>query len=249
MPFKEAQISLISFFSNPVMSHVAKTRLFGGPYLHLYDFCKVASLLYMTGAILGYARRNYLNILVKMLVIPGTDINKQIKYWQNTVKERLEKFSNETGREPDTFDELILYKGLEDALKVEGIELSPTEACEAYSQGDKKVVNVFHKKVTLEKAQLSIQTLQIEGIGFGSFFPELTERMYQRAFRNDIDEMDTWTRTWAHGLNISKELAPMSLEKGEKEILKMVASYASKYYPELLDPLDLRGYIDTEGSR
>ena len=61
-----------------------------------------------------------------------------------------------------------------------------------------------------------------------------------------MDEMDTWIRTWARGLTIPKGLAPMSPGEGEEEVLKMVASYTSEYYPELLDSLNLRKFIEEE---
>ena len=65
--------------------------------------------------------------------------------------------------------------------------------------------------------------------------------MYQKARKVDDD---FWARTWAHGLDIPETLKPWSLEETQRAVLKMVAAYTSEYYPELLDPLDLRGHLD-----
>lgn len=82
----------------------------------------------------------------------------------------------------------------------------------------------------------------LEGIGFGSSFPQLTEKMY-RNLHESID-MDVWSKWRAHGLAIPEKPTQMTLEEQEALILQMVAAYTSEYYPELLDLLDLRGHLD-----
>lgn len=106
---------------------------------------------------------------------------------------------------------------------------------------------MFDEKVDSEGVGEHTAIILLQDVNFGSSFPELTEKIYRKAFRNDMAEMDTWTRTFAHGLNIPKGLAPMSLEEGGEEVLQMVAAYTSKYYPELFGALDLRGYVEEGG--
>lgn len=231
MPYKQGQISLVNFLSIPVINKVTKTRLFGGRYLHLSDVFKVCSHLYLTGAILGRARRNNLNTLAKILVVPGTE-EENMNWLQERARARLAKFRNEVGGEPDTFDEFILSGGLK------GVGLIPTKGRESYTHEDKKID--FNMKVPSEIAEYGMKTCLLEGICFGGSFPELTERMYEKAKNAE----DAWTDTWAHGLAIPKELTAMSFEEAEENILQIVAAYASEYYPELLDPLDLRNYLE-----
>ena len=92
--------------------------------------------------------------------------------------------------------------------------------------------------MSLVVAYPDIEGFGLEGIGFGASFPELTKRMY----RNAYEGIDThlWSEARAHGLAIPEKPEIVSLEEREATVLQMVAAYASEYYPELLDPLDLR---------
>jgi len=86
----------------------------------------------------------------------------------------------------------------------------------------------------------------LEGVGFGSSFPELTEKMYINTYEKV--NLDNWARGVAAGIDIPAQPEIVSLEEREEAVLLIVAVYTADYYPELLDPLDLRGYIDTKGS-
>lgn len=238
MPYKEGQITLMGFLGMTPVMKVTKTRLFGGPYIRLYDFFAVLSILYMTGAILGRARRNKLSILVEMLVVPGTEANKFLEFLQECAQKRLEKFRNEVGKDPDRFDEFILIREFESTT---GLSLT---SFEAYARGNKKILKACDEKFPLEKAEPYIKMFGIEGIGFGSSFPELTEKMYRNAFEK-ID-MDVWARARAHGLAIPEKPTIISLEEQEETVLQMVAAYTSEYYPELLESLDLRSHLGAE---
>jgi len=242
MPYKKGeQPTFIGFLSIPIVTKAAKTRLFGGPYIRFYDLCAVLSYLYTTGAILGRAKRNKLSILAKLFSIPGTE-KENIDGLQEEATKRLVKFKNEVGNEPDTFNKLIFFRELESAIGL-GME----DWFKAYTEGDTKIMKIADKKVPLEKAEPSIKWFGLEGIGFGSSFPELTEKMYRNSYEN-ID-IDVWAKHRAHGLAIPEKPTIISLEEQEEIVLQMVAAYTSEYYPELLDPLDLRGYIDTEENR
>lgn len=234
VPYKEGQPTLMGFLGSIPVTKVAKTRLFGGPYIRFSDFCTVLSFLYESGAILGRARRNKLSILEKMLVVgvpqPGTE---PIKYLRELAKKRLDTFRSEVGKEPDTFFEFIRDRELESA-----IGLSLTDSLEAYIGGNKEIMKALNEKVPLVRAEPFIKAFGLEGIGFGGSFPKLTERMYRNAYEG-IDT-DLWSEARAHGLAIPEKPAIVSLEEREETMLQMVAAYASEYYPELLDPLDLR---------
>lgn len=235
MPFREGQPTLIGFIGIPIVTKVAKTRFFGGPYIRFYNMFEVISYLYMAGAILGRARRSKLSILAKMISIPGRE--KEFLNWlQKQAKERLEKFRSEVGKEPDTFNEFILLRELKEA----GIGIE--ESFEAYQRGDMSMMKAADEKVPLKDAEPLIKSYQLEGIGFGSAFPELTEKLYRNTFEK-VDR-DSWVEARKYGLAISEEPTIISLEEQEEIVLQMVAGYASEYYPELLDLLDLREYLE-----
>lgn len=156
---------------------------------------------------------------------------------QKLARECLDKLRNEVGKEPDRFDEFIQFRELEDT-----IGLSLNDCFEAWTHGNKKVMRAFDEKFPLEKVEPIIKMFGLEGIGFGSSFPELTEKMYGNAYE-DID-MDAWSKHRAHGLAISEKPTIISLEEQEETVLQMLAAYMAEYYPELLDPLGLRGYLE-----
>ena len=242
MPHKEGQPSLTGFLGEIPLKQALKKQLFGGHYLRLWDYFATLSFQYESGAILGRAKRDKISTLINMLVVPGTEINKFVKFMHDQAKERLEKFRSELGREPNTFHDFIFDR---EFGRVVGLSLN--KVFEEYMRGNKEVVKVFDHKVSLDIAWPEIQDYGAGGIGFGSSFPELTEKMYRNATEN-ID-MDEWTKARKYGVDIPEKPDIVTLEEREESVLGIVAVYTAEFYPELLDPLDLRGYIDTEGNR
>ncbi len=239
MPYKEGQPTLMGFLGTAPVKKLTKTPLLGAPYILFGNLCEIQGYLYICGAILGHAKRSELSILAKMLAIPGSE-DKYMNWLQEQASQRLNKFINEVGREPDTFHEFILFKELATAAGV-GMK----DWFKACADRNTSAMKLLEAKMPLEKADY-IKMFGMEGIGFGSFLPELTETMYRNM--ENVD-MDVWSEMKVVGFNLPEEPTPISLEEQEKIVLQTVAAYASEYYPELLDPLDLRGYIDTKGSR
>ena len=247
MPYKEGQPSLMGFLGYVSVNNVAKKRLLGGPYIPFSDLCTVLCFMYESGAILGRARHDKLSILVEMLEGPSTRTaftrhlltlrGGTIEILRNEAKKRLDTFRSEVGKEPETFFEFIQLRELERT-----IGLSLNDALKAYSGGDKRIMKALDDKVPLKEVEPYIKFLGLEGIGFGNSFPQLTERMYRKA--HEFIDMDVWSKWRAHGLAIPEKPTQMTLEEQEALILQMVAAYTSEYYPELLDPLDLRGHLD-----
>ena len=240
MPFKEGQPSLTGCLGEIPLKQVVKKQFIGGPYIRLYDYFATLSFQYESGAILGRAKRDKISTLVNMLVVPGAEVIKFVKFMQDQANERLERFRNELGKEPDTFYDFILFRELEKSLTVVGLSFS--KVFEEYTRGNKEVVKVFDRKVSLKDAWTRIQEYGVEGIGFGSSSPELTEKMYRTA--HESIGTDMWSEARAHGLTIPEEPTRISLEEQERTALQMVAAYTSQYYPELVDPLDLRGCLE-----
>lgn len=247
MPYKDGQQTLLGFISSPFMDSIARKPLFGGPYARGVDYLGIESQLYQIGAALGHALQNKLYTLVKLLFVPGTEsqkINEVVRLCKKDAEKNLREYENEFGQEPNTFDDFAFYWWIGNLVKTVGIRISPREAFKAYLSGDKKVKRLFDTKVDTEGMGQRIMTMLLEGIYFGSTFPKLTEKMFQNACE---DDKDFWTGAWElHNLTISEKLRVKSLKETEKAVLQMVALYTSKYYPELVDPLDLRSYLDVE---
>jgi len=233
MPYKEGQADLLDYLgSTPVRREVQKP-LFGKPYLRFDAYCHILSFVYEEGALLGRAKRHKLSILEKMLIIPGIKL-KPVEDAQEMAKARLDGFRKESGGEPSTFSEFIELRAVEGALKRYGLNLPPRNEGEAW-----KIRKVGGVKMPLREAIPGIKLHVLEGIGFGSSFPELTEEMFRRAYK-----VDTYYDTFVRDERSERPMLISTLEKREKAVLLMVAAYTSECYPELVDPLDLRKDVE-----
>ena len=67
------EITLMGFFGMGPVQNLAKSRLFGGPYLHFADVVTISGYLFQSGALLGRAKLGQLNYLAKMFADPGRE--------------------------------------------------------------------------------------------------------------------------------------------------------------------------------
>ena len=262
MPYKKGQPLLVEFLAWIPLEQVIQKKLFGKRYVTMFHYAATLAFQYETGALLGRAMRDKLDIFHKMLVKPGTDINRSIALNQSKAKDLLKKYIEEEGKEPDTFYGFIALKELEEASKVMGISID-----DDYEHGNRKrylkdLRKSWGHELALDDVYTDILNCGLFGLGFGSSFPELTVRMYENTHEINIREKITREpefelyeqirkETGADPLRISEwrearsrgeepDITP--LEEREKEIMQIVAAYTAESYPELLDPLDLTGF-------
>ncbi len=245
MPYKEERISLQGFLVwIPLKSMVRKT-LIGKRYIHLATCLLSFQVEYETGAVLGRAMLDKLDILKKMLSISGLNMANVIKDAQEAAKKRLDKFKKDSGNEPETFSDFIYWPLWETATGLSFGELFKPEHVENRERTRKRLSRTIQKKlggkVPLKEAQPAISNFLLEGIGFGSAFPTLTEKMYKSAYETvDVE----WQSIWRALRRPYPDLeTTMSLKEREEYLLQAVATYTAEFYPELVDPLDLRSYI------
>ncbi len=251
MPFKEGQPTLTGVLGTIALRMVIKESTFGRP-VRLGDYFTMLTFHYENCALLGRARCDKLNVLVKTLV-PENKVDDFIKFLQDVSSNHLNEFRNETGEDPKSFYHFIATKEL-DRVLVSAFGIHPVELIllavrsrkiKEAGKLIKEAKKLFDQKVPFETAMNQARIFGWEGIGFGSFFPELTERMYKNAFEN-VD-MDMWANARKMGVDIPEKPDYIPLEEREELILTATASYVAELYPELLDPLDLRGYIEEGG--
>jgi hypothetical protein len=244
---KGEQPSLSVLLCQPFLNKITRKALFGKSYARAIELIDVEERLYSIGAALGHAMRNKLDTLAKLLFVSGKEshrIDEVMRLCKKDARKNLEEFRNKHGRDPDTFGDFISYRSVENLLRNKWVKLSAKEATEAYTEGNRRIKKIFDLQVELEGNEQRMIIMLLQGIQFGSSFPELTERMYQKACE---DNKNFWAGKW-HGLTIPEELKIWSLEETQRAVLRMVAVYTSEYYPELLDPLGLRVYLNVEGS-
>lgn len=231
MAYEKGQPTLISQIAAIVLARgLAKKRLFGGDYIRLQDYVELLCFLYSSGAIIGRARRDKLTALEKMLASSVIGL-RSVKSLQEMAKKRLEIFKTEMGKEPDSFIKFIQIPEYEKAMGL--------AAFSEFASG--RPTKALDKKIPLAEAVLPVESFGLEGIGFGSSFPTLTEIMYGTDYENIVAN---WRESKAQGLTVPEKPIEESFEKREGNILKVVAFYTSKYYPELIDALQLRGHLE-----
>jgi len=262
MPYKEERISLQGFLVWIPLQSMVRKAIFGGRYVYSGNCILSLQVEYETGAILGRARLDKLDILEKMLSIPGLNMVNVIKDAQEAAKKRLDKFKKDSGNEPETFSHFIYWPLWETATGFSLGELFKPSHVENRERTRKRLSRTIQKKlgekVPLEEAQPAISNFLLEGIGFGSAFPELTEKMYKNTYEKTDEEFQRISRALGFstpeelqrrvGLPTPEDRAP-TLKEREDIILQATAGYAMQFYPELVDALDLRHYMDTRGSR
>jgi hypothetical protein len=245
---EDEQPSWSVLLCQPFLDKIIRKTPFGKPYARAIDLIDVGERLYSIGAALGHGLQNKLDILAKLLVVPGAkeyEADRIMSLCKKDARMNLKRFINEFGREPDNFGDFWSYRHVENRLRNEGISLSAEDAIEAYARGDRRIKKIFDEKIGLEGIEQIMMPPLLQGIHFGSSFPELTEKMYRKAYEED---RDFWASKW-RGVTIPEDFKVMSLEETQRAVLQMVAAYTSQYYPELLDSLGLRDYIDVVGSR
>jgi len=243
---------------------VKKTLIGRQRYIHLATCLLSFQVEYETGAVLGRAMLDKLDILKKMLSIPGVDFTNVIKDIQEEGKKRLDEFKKEHRDEPETFSDFVYWPLWEKSTGLTFDEVYKPEPCdiETRKRTRKRLSSIIQKqlskKIPILEAQPLISRYLLEGIGFGSISPKLTETMYKNTYEKTDEEFQRISRELGFstpedlsrrvGLPTPEDGTP-TLKEREDIILQAVATYTAEYYPELIDPLDLRDYIDTEGSR
>lgn len=211
----------------PLELETERPRFFGTQYIRLLFYYRIVPFIYESGAILGRARKNNVNLLEKLLgipsVIPYEKEGDVISAAQKAASIRLSEFNTRHAREPSSFDEFLWHFAI--------------EAMEIDKKGRRKKIG---KKIPVSRAIIYLRTLVLEGVGFGSKFPELTNRMYRNYYEN-ID-MDKWEESRAKGANIPERPTLISLNKVEDALLMKITITALDSYPDVIEQLDLTTY-------
>jgi len=258
MSKKEVYINLQGFLANVIVESLTRNKLFEKHYMSLATCISLLQLGYETGAVLGHARGNKVDILNKMLSMQDMVFDNIIKDMQKSEKKRLDDFKKEHGRNPDTFADFIYWPLWERDTGLTLDDLFKPSGTESRERKRKRISDIIQKKlgakVLPEEAQSRISLFLIKGLGFGSAFPELTAKMFKNVYVCKKNDEELWNITrslgFATSIDVSKRISlpttkwrPPTLKKNERIVLGTVAFYTSQYYPELLDSLDLSYYL------
>ncbi len=239
MPQMPIHRSLMDYISHsPAGDVVKQTEILGvrgGYYIYLLEYISLLCFLYESGAILGRALKEKSNTLEKLLHIKYQITHISLSDWQILAEERLKKYEEECGKQPDNFYDFIFDQ---EASKMTRIKINT-----------KRNIKSFYKKLYFTKVPLKdpdttdgiyIETKEkkmceyiIEGSGFGSRFPELTREMNGRYWSSIDIESDDWNNLTKNFKFIDTPLRMLTLNWQEKSLLEIVQFYIEECEPEL----------------
>jgi hypothetical protein len=208
---------------DPLEEYVERPSIRPHYLLLLWYYTIIAPFVYESAAILGRARKEKAYMLYKIhrfLHFESPDSNAEVA--EQVANLRLDEFTDTLKREPKSFDDFI---GV--ALHVESM---------------KRLGNKLHetKRVSTSEAVVYLRTLVLEGVGFGSKFPDLTERMYRQHWEK-ID-MKRWRKARKEGHNLPEQPTIIPLERTEEAILINITPAIQDSCPELMEPLGLEPF-------
>jgi len=212
----------ISFGSSLILSVLPKLMekdFLGRTYIRLGRVLTLSIWLYETGAILG---RLYKDKLFTLLAIYEVESKRQefIGFWSSEAKKRLEIFSGQPTSFPifvgQTDLEMFTGKKLKDLMKI----------------GDKKLYHEEGQRwLTLAERSM------IEGIVFGSIFPDLTHQILRDEYEK-VD-MSSWNEARKYGLTLPEKPSHTTVRSKEQEVIGLLQDYVKEYHPKLIDDLGL----------
>jgi hypothetical protein len=219
MSNKQLPISFGHFLIMGILPKLLEKGVFGEPSIRLGKVLTLSYWLYETGAILGQFWKDKIPVVFSMWEVEDKR-EKFTQYWHDQARNRLEKY----GEQPRTFPIFVLQtdldmfmgKKLEDFVKIGMKKLSPNEANQL-----------------LKLAETSM----IEGIMFGSLYPDLTHTMLVNEYEK-ID-VDSWKEARKYGVTLSEKPPQMTVEDKEKEAVEMARDYVMKHHPRLIADLSL----------
>ena len=253
MPYQPMQEPFVFYlYESPIRSIATDKKFFGGTYTTLMNYFWVLSFLYEVGAILGQARCSKLHILSEVLFSSDGLIANypSMESYKSEARERLDKYRQRSNRDPNTFHEFVLHRELH---AVTGRDLF--DSLESFNRGKRNALKPFNREVRLEKetsgvswnslkeqVMLKVYLFTLEGIAFGSLFPELTEKMIREYYESIEISDKEWAGLRDSGYTSTKKARIKNFPEMKNLVMRLLAGYVNQYYPELAESLSLGRY-------
>lgn len=216
----------------PVWNRMVEMNPHGGRYVQFGRLLSSATYLYESGAIIGCSKRDRLDSLAHMIVQPGKEA-QFVADSQSQANKRL----HELGREPTSIFDLVWSTELAKA----GLTLPD------FADFKRKSKPFYEKLPCDPHLEARLKMFILEGIGFGSLYPGLTEKMWRQS--HEAIDKGQWSQLRTLGLEIAEDPSPVTFEQKTELVQDILAAYASEYYPELMEPLGLHPPGDDRGPR
>ena len=210
--------TLVEHLAREPLRQFGKAGLFSWGGLRLSRLLLTSAYVYEAAALLARARVDKLDLIEEMLGEQRYE-GPWSAYLQQLAQERLDQL----GKEPSSFFGLVWNTEMARLGYDTGLDFTTLR-------------RVVDQRMGRKDSWLVIERIGLEGIGFGSAFPEMTEKIYRKAHEQSesLDLMEAWAR----GASSTKQ-PRIPLEEQEQRVLSTVAAYARAHYSNLVEPLGL----------
>jgi hypothetical protein len=218
-------IAVLVYIAQGVLAPAERRKLWGSPHVRFKRYLGCYQEAFEVGAVLGHAYRNTIFAFAKLLSEPGHEA-EFISFIQQLARERLAGQS-----EPKSFFDLAMNVE-EKRVKGNWLESGITES----------QVHVLeeHQKIPSSTALKNLIVAISTGIGLGSAFPELTERLWNDEHCFPVSS-ERWRAAKAAGIISANEPneppTGVSLTERQSGIVNQLEKFVSAVRPELLPAL------------
>ncbi len=215
---------LLAYLVHQIVAPLTRKGLFSHDYVLFGEYMPCAQFLYETGAVLGYTFRDRLLVFVELFTEPGHQ-SDFVSYIATPAAHRLADLPGE----PKDFLDLFFKPETERLMKV-----MRSHGLTEYSEWA-DFSKVAKQKMRIKDIFSQLQMTAAEGVGLGSQYPELTERLLL-----STDDGETWRNARAHGLDIpASPPKPKPIPERQAQATAMIRPYVERLLPDLLTKLGL----------
>jgi hypothetical protein len=213
------KLSLVDELARSILAPALKKRLLSEPYIPFQRYMGCYQIAFETGVVLGHMFRDRMPSFARLFSMQGRE-EELIGTMQQLARDKRTE-----ARDTDSFIGLAMFS-----------EENRIKANWQQSGGTEKQIEYMAKtlKMKPEQAYKNLWTALSTGIGFGSAFPALTEKLWAAAYEQDIPR-DRWEKMRQFGVVSGDEIpGPYSIAKREQELQSVVELYVATSRPELL---------------
>ena len=218
---------LLAHIAHSIIAPALKKRIFRPPYLPFLAYLLVYQEAFEIGVVLGYAYRERIVVFAKLLCAPGKEV-EFVELMQELAGKRLTA-------EPNAKTFLDLGMAYErDRARRNWRESGITESQAGTFERSFKVPS----KVAWDNVGVAVHT----GIGFGSRFPEQTEKLWKNEHEYPLST-EQWNAAKARGVIRADEIMEkdVTLAGKQQELIARVEAFVSFHRPEFLSELRISG--------
>jgi hypothetical protein len=221
----EKKISLVDELARTILKPALKKGLFSKPYIRFRRYLGCYQMAFETGVVLGHMYRGRMPTFAKLFSAPGRE-EELIGAIQELARDKLAEAND---------GESLISLGMfaeENRIKTRWHESGATD------EQMEEFANTL--KMEPEQAYKNLWTALSTGIGFGSAFAELTEKLWTAAYEQPTPR-DKWEEMRRLGVVSGEEIPPpYPIAKREKELQSLVEVYVYKSRPELFFDFKLK---------